>query len=87
MNLRTLSISEAVAATGISRDTLYVLCETGQVKANRNSLSRKSRWRISEASLQAWIEQRTPPAPPASPSKDRTFRERFPEAPEERVFG
>lgn len=82
MNLRTLSIRQAVAETGIPRDTLYKLCETGQVHANRPSP--KGRWRISAASLQAWIE-RSAPAPVGTSDDD--FRTRFPEAGSERVFG
>jgi excisionase family DNA binding protein len=87
VNLRTLSISDAVAATGISRDTLYVLCESGQVKANRPSP--KGRWRISEASLHEWIERTQPAAPASSTNGEASaFIKKFPEiAGEDRVFG
>lgn len=86
MNLRTLSISQAVAATGIPRVTLYRLCESGQLQANRPSP--RGRWRISEQSLQDWIQHSAPATPRAEPrDDDKAFRERFPEVSDERVFG
>lgn len=68
MNLRTLSITEACEATGLSRPSMYRLLENGAVAGNRIG----SRWRVSVASLEAWVN-RTPEK--ASPVETRAFPE------------
>lgn len=72
MNLRVLSVTQAVERTGISRDSIYRLLESGELPGNRIG----NRWRVSEAGLAAWIN-RTPPAVVVESSV-------FPEAGEDR---
>lgn len=64
MNLKTLSVSEASNETGMPRETIRRLLESGAVSGNRIGRN----WRVSEASLIAWIN-RTPSPAPVHPSK------------------
>ena len=54
MNLKTLSVPDAIAATGMPQTAIYRLIKEGAVTANRIG----RRWRISEASLEAWVTKR-----------------------------
>jgi excisionase family DNA binding protein len=51
MNLKTITVSEAVRETGLSRQALYLLLDSGKLAGNRVNRS----WRISVASLEAWV--------------------------------
>lgn len=58
MNLKALTITQAVEATGLPRNTIYRLLEEGQLAGNRCG----NRWYISAASLDAWVNRK--PEPP-----------------------
>ncbi len=51
--LKTLSVQQAVTATGMSDELIYRLIRLGKVNANRVGRV----WRIQEVSLVQWIEQ------------------------------
>lgn len=64
MNLRTLSVTEAAKETGMTAATIRRLLDTGAVAGNRIGKN----WRVSAASLSAWIN-RTPTPSPVHTSK------------------
>lgn len=69
-NLRTLLVSEAHQRTGIPSTTLLKLVKSGQLAGNRTG----NRWRISEASLAAFVN-----GSQAAPVVERTSSRAFPE--------
>lgn len=73
MNLRTLSITEAVKETGIPRSAIYRLLDEGKVAGNRSG----NRWRISEASLSAWINRTPNPSPTSTARAFPEIEERY----------
>lgn len=75
MNLKTLSVTDAMRATNMSRDAIYELITSGAVAANRVGRN----WRIKEASLEAWVNQT------ATPPSVETTEKHFPEV-EKDVF-
>lgn len=85
-DLRTWSITEAVAHTGIPRATLYALLESGKVAGNRPT--ERGRWRVLVTSLQSWIDTRpTMPAIAARVAPDQELETRFGIRGADRVFG
>jgi len=65
MNLQTLSITDACAATGLPRSAMYRLLESGAVAGNRVG----NRWRVSAVSLSEWVNQKPEPAAPRSETR------------------
>lgn len=57
MNLRTITLSEAVKATGISRASLLKMIHDGTIAANRHGKV----YRVSVASLEAWVMKTAAP--------------------------
>lgn len=72
MNLRALTISQAVQESGLPRPTLYRLLESGEVAGNRAG----NRWYVSAASLAAWINRTPEPVAPIERAFPET-RDRF----------
>ena len=72
MNLRTLSVTEAVNATGFSRDRIYELVRDGAVAVIRSAGKTKPRIRIIASSLEDWMTRASSPArpPKSAPTHD-----------------
>ena len=62
MNLKTLSVTQAATETGMPAAAIRRLLESGAVAGNRNGKV----WRLSVASLEAWINRTASPTPPPS---------------------
>jgi len=66
---RTLSVTEAVEATGFSRDRLYDLVKARAIAVIRTPGPRRpGHIRIVAASLEAWMRKQTTPVVEAAPS-------------------
>ena len=60
MNLRTWTLSEAHRETGIPVKTLRQMVDRGDIAGNRSG----KLYRVSVASLEAWVYRRSQPAAP-----------------------
>lgn len=69
MNLRTLSLAEAHAETGISVRMLRKLIDTGKLKGNRVG----RHYRVSVASLEQFVCPPDAQASPLAPNSERHF--------------
>lgn len=64
MNLRTLTIKQVVAQTGLPRSTVYKLVKAGEL-AHLKGRAKASTIRILETSLEAWFDRNAKGAPDA----------------------
>lgn len=83
MSLKTLTIGQAVAETGMTKEALYSLLKAGKVRGNRDG--RRGVWRISQDSLEEWIAGPGVPSPKPSPL-DPDDPKRWPEAEDNPLF-
>jgi excisionase family DNA binding protein len=72
VNLRTLTVTEVVAATGLTRREVYRLVRSGQLSAIRLSTGRSAKIRVSEHSLSTLITGT--PATGATPARQAPRR-------------
>lgn len=63
MNLKALTITQAMSETGLSRSTLYRLRDEGKVGGNYVGV----RYYFSAESLHAWLNQKVEPAAKLEP--------------------
>lgn len=70
-NLRTLTVTEVVAATGLTRRAVYLLIRRGELPVIRVGTGRSSTLRVSEQALRALITGSTPTAPTSTPAAPR----------------
>lgn len=83
MSLRTLTIAQAVAETGMTAEALYSLLKQGKVRGNRDG--GRGVWRIHQDSLEEWIVGPGAAAKKA-PGLDPDDRRRWPEAEDNPLF-